>query len=144
VTFYHFFSKAPRARYNIYLNNSITACLRGRLEVKEAFERECGTKFGSVTQDGMFGLFDTSCIGMNDQGPAAIINDTVFTNLTPYRVRQLINDLKAGKSLEESIYEEYGDGNNSAHDMKVMVHNNIRKTSILLNRDYKKLEVVGG
>ncbi|MCB2209128.1 MAG: NAD(P)H-dependent oxidoreductase subunit E [Bacteroidetes bacterium] len=142
VSFYHFFSEKPRAKYNIYLNNSITACMRDRQGVKEAFEKACGITFGHVTQDSMFGLYNTSCIGMNDQGPAAIINDIVFTNLTPYRVVKLIEGLKEGKELRSLIYESYGDGNNADPDMQAMVNNNIRKGSILLNKNYKKFDVV--
>jgi [NiFe] hydrogenase diaphorase moiety large subunit len=90
----------------------------------------------------MFGLFDTSCIGMNDQEPAAIINGIVFTNLTPYRVGKLIEELKAGKELEEAIYESCGDGNNADPDIHSMVYNHIRKRSILLDRNYERFEVL--
>jgi len=142
VSFYHFFTKTPGAKFNIYLNDAITACLRGRKEVKEAFEKECDTTFGSVSEDGMFGLYDTSCIGMNDQGPAAIINDKIFTNLTPYRVKKLVADLKAGKSLEEATYESTGDGANSDPDVQAMVFNNIRKRSIILNNEHESYDVI--
>ncbi len=142
VSFYHFFTKTPGAKFNIYLNDAITACLRGRKEVKEAFEKECDTTFGSVSEDGIFGLFDTSCIGMNDQGPAAIINNKIFTNLTPYRVRKLVADLKAGKSLDEATYESTGDGNNSDPDVQAMVFNNIRKRSIILNYEHESYDVI--
>jgi len=142
VSFYHFFSSEPRAQYNIYLNESITACMRGRKKVQETFEQLCDTKSGFVSSDGMFGLYSTSCIGMNDQGPAALINDKVFTNLTPYRVKQLIADLKKGKSLKDATYESTGDGNNSDPDIMAMVINNIRKSSIILNREYNRFEVI--
>ncbi len=142
ISFYHFFSRQPRAKYNIYLNNSITACLRGRKEVKEVFEKECDTIFGNVSDDGLFGLYDTSCMGMNDQGPAAIINDVIFTNLTPYRVKQLIKDLRSGKDLADCIYEDTGDGKNGDPDVRSMVYNNIRKASILLKRDYENFDVL--
>ncbi|RKZ37728.1 MAG: NAD(P)H-dependent oxidoreductase subunit E, partial [Gammaproteobacteria bacterium] len=49
MSFYHFFSSKPRAKYNIYLNNSITANMRDREGVKEALEKACGTTFGNVT-----------------------------------------------------------------------------------------------
>jgi [NiFe] hydrogenase diaphorase moiety large subunit len=142
VSFYHFYSNEPRARYNIYLNNSITAIMNGRQLVKEALEQLCGIPFGQVSEDGMFGLFDTSCIGMNGQDPAAIINGIVFTNLTPYRVGKLIEELKAGKELEEAIYESCGDGNNADPDIHSMVYNHIRKRSILLDRNYERFEVL--
>jgi [NiFe] hydrogenase diaphorase moiety large subunit len=142
VSFYHFFRNTPGAKYNVYLNNSITACLRGRKEVKLSFEKECGVSFGNVSEDGMFGLFDTSCIGMNDQGPAAIINNVIFTNITPYRVKELVNDLKNGKTLQEAIYESNGDGNNADPDVNSMVNNHIRKAKILLKKDYTSFEVI--
>jgi len=142
ISFYHFFTKTPRGKFTVYLNNSITAVLRGRDAVKIAFEEACGTSFGSVSEDGLFGLFDTSCIGMNDQGPAAIINDRIFTNLTVYRVKELVKDIKKGKDLKDLTYEGNGDGNNSDKDVQAMVQNNIRKGMILLNKNYEKYEVL--
>jgi len=127
TTFYHFFSNKEKGKYNIYLNNSITANMKGRKEVKRAFEEACATKIGTVSDDKQFGLFSTSCIGMNDQEPAAIINDRVFTQLTPYRVRQLVKGMREHKSIDELIYENFGDGNNADPDVKSMVFNNIRK-----------------
>ena len=142
VTFYHFFSVRPKARYNIYLDSSITASMRNRKSVREAFERECGIKFGSISEDGLFGLFNTACIGMNDQGPAAIINDVVFTNLTPFRVKELVKGMREGLPVRDLIYENYGDGNNSDPDVQAMVVNNIRRKSILLKRDYEFFSVI--
>ncbi len=142
VSFYHFFSSKPRGKYRIYLDNSITACMRNRDGVKETFENLCETKFGEVSGDGTFGLFNTSCIGMNDQGPAAIINDVVFTNLTPYRVKQLVSGMREGLPVKELIYENYGDGNNSDPDVQAMVINNIRKKSVILKRDYEPFSVL--
>ncbi len=140
ASFYHFLSLKPRGKYNIYLDNSITSVMKGREEVKEAFEHYCKTTFGKVSEDGLFGLFDTSCIGMNDQEPAAIINDKVFTNLTPYRVKHLAEDMRAGKSPDELMYEDYGNGNNADPDVKAMVNSHIRKKSIILNDDYQAFD----
>ncbi len=142
VSFYHFFSDKPRAKYNVFLNKGITAQMSGRKAVKEAFENSCGVAFGQVSDDGMFGLNDTSCIGMNDQDPAALINDVVFTNLTAYRVEKLISGLREGKELNQVIYESYGDGHNADPDVQSMVYNHIRKGSILLNNDYQRFEVL--
>ncbi len=142
ISFYHFFSNKPRAKYNIYLNDSITACMRGRAQVEQAFENECGIKFGTVSADGVFGLYDTSCQGMNDQGPAAIINDLVFTNLTPYRVKALVDGMKEGKEIKDLVYEANGDGNNADPDMQVMVQNHIRKGGMLLDKNFEPYAVV--
>lgn len=136
ISFYHFFKQEPSGKYQIYLNNSAVANMHGRDQVKEAFEDTVGCKFGSVSTDGLIGLFDTSCIGMNDQEPAAIINDVVFTNITPYRAKEIIKDIKRGKKIDDIIYEGFGDGKNSSEYVKTMVYNNIRKKGPILDNDY--------
>jgi [NiFe] hydrogenase diaphorase moiety large subunit len=74
VSFYHFFSFAPRGVSTVYLNDSITSRMKGRTAVAKALEAEAGCGFGQVSPDGKIGLFPTSCIGMNDQEPSAIVD----------------------------------------------------------------------
>ncbi len=141
ASFYHFFS-CREARYKIYLNNSITSQMAGFKKVADAFSEECQTGFGEVSEDGMFFLDYTSCIGMNDQDPAALINGIPFTQLTPFRVKELITNLKEGKSLKEAIYESTGDGKNSQALVHSMVNNHIRKRGAILAKDYEPFEVI--
>lgn len=136
ISFYHFFCEKPRGKYTVYLNNSAIANMNGRREVARAFENEVGCKFGSVSDDGLIGLFDTSCIGMNDQEPAAIINGAVFTRLTPYRVKEMVKDIRAGKKVEDMFMASYGDGNNSSKLIKAVVNNHIIKRGPVLSSDY--------
>lgn len=135
VSFYHFFSVEPRGKYTVYLNDSVVAKLMGRDEVAKAFEKEAGCPFGSVTEDGLIGLFNTSDIGMNDQEPAALINNVVFSHLTPFRVKELVKAMRAGETLQEMFTEPLGDGQNSTILIKSMVQNNIRRVGPLLTKD---------
>jgi [NiFe] hydrogenase diaphorase moiety large subunit len=96
-----------------------------------------GIKFNEVTTDGLVGLFETSCIGMNDQEPAAIINNQIFTRLTPFRAKEIVRDIKEGKSVEDMIVADYGDGENRSDLIKSVVSNNIRKIGPILERNYK-------
>ncbi len=141
-SFYHFFSKKPTGKYAIYLNTSVNACMMGHDAVARTFEVEAGIPCNSVTRDGLIGLFDTSCIGMSDQEPAAIINGKIFPNLTPFRVKELIRDIREGKSVDELVVEGYGDGQNSNSDIRAVVNNNIRKIGPVLNPNYKPGEVI--
>jgi [NiFe] hydrogenase diaphorase moiety large subunit len=136
ISFYHFFSMEPRGKYTVYLNDSVVAHMMGRQEVANTFEKEVGCKFGHVSDDGIIGLFNTSCIGMNDQEPAAIINEAVFTRLTPFRVKELVRDMREGKEVEEMFVASYGDGNNSSELIKAVVSNNIRKKGPILISDF--------
>ena len=98
ISFYHFFSQKPTGKYQIFLNNSAVANMMGRSDVAEAFTKELGIKFNEVTPDGLVGLFETSCIGMNDQEPAAIINNHIFTRLTHSGQRKLSGILRRAKA----------------------------------------------
>jgi [NiFe] hydrogenase diaphorase moiety large subunit len=142
LSFYHFFSSTPAGKFTIYLNNSVLACMMGREEVARTFERETGCKFGEVSADGLIGLYSTSCIGMSDQEPAALINGKVFCRLTPFRVKEIIRDLKAGKKLDDIMVEGLGDGANASPEIRTMVQNNIRKKGPILADGYKPGEAL--
>jgi len=101
VTFYHFFHRTHAGNYTIYLNDSIVGKQAGMDEIKQVFEKELGIKTGQVTEDKMFGLFETSCIGLSDMEPACLINFKPFVNLTPEKVRYIIRSLKDGKKAAD-------------------------------------------
>ena len=136
ISFYHFYSMSPVGKYAVYLNNSAVACMMGRDEIAKTFEKEVGIPFNSITADGLIGLWDTADIGMNDQEPAAIINDIIFTRLTPSKVRELVGAFRSGKNVTELV-AKYGDGENSHPKIKAMVHNNVMKKGPVLFSDYE-------
>jgi len=98
VSFYHFFHRKPSGRHTIYLNNSILSEFSGFEEVKRAFEKETGAALGKVDPTGNFGFYETSCIGLSDQEPAALIDFCPFTELTPQKVKYIVSKLKTGSS----------------------------------------------
>lgn len=137
ITFYHFFTKTPRGKYTVYLNNSAVANMKGRAAIAKAFEDAVGCSFGRTTSDGLIGLYDTSCIGMNDQEPAAIINGVVFTNLTQDKVKEIVAGMKAGKDVKDLV-KEYGDGANQSDLIRAMVKNNIMRKGPVLFAPYEQ------
>ena len=137
VSFYHFFRKDPSGAYTVFLNNSVVANMMGRAKVAKVFEEEAGCRFGEVSDDGLIGLFDTSCIGMSDQEPAALINGKVFTRLTPFRVREIVRNMRQKKPLEELSTSGYGGGMNALPLIRAEVRNNIQRKGPLLEDNYK-------
>jgi len=136
MSFYHFFSCKATGKYAVYLNDSVVACMMGRDEVAKAFEEAAGCKFDGVTSDGLIGLHNTACIGMNDQEPAAIINGVVFTKLNAAKAKELVSAFKAGKKVEDLV-TSVGDGNNASQIVKSMVVNNLKKKGQVVFGDYK-------
>ena len=134
VSFYHFLTTSPAGKYAVYLNDSVVAKMMGRDEVAAAFEAETGILFNSVTPDGLIGLWDTADIGMNDQEPAAIINGTVFTKLTPDKVKKLVGGFQVGKSIATMV-AEHGEGVRGPKLMRTMIRRNIRQRGAIIIYD---------
>jgi len=125
VTFYSFLKEKPGGKIIIRLCNSIIDRMHGMDRVAEVFQQELGIKMGGVTADGKIGLEWTSCIGMSDQAPAALINDVVVTHLSTDKAQQIVADLK--KHMDpQRLVTEMGDGNNGHDLVQAMVENNIR------------------
>lgn len=101
ATFYHFFHRQPAGRHTIYINNSIIAELKGYARIREAFERETGARVGTVDATGTFGLFETPCIGLSDQEPAALIDFFPFTNLNAIKVKEIVRKIREGRAVHE-------------------------------------------
>ena len=136
VSFYHFFSKEPRGKYTVYLNDSVVAVFAGREAVKRAFEEAAGCAFGSVSPDRLIGLFDTACIGMSDQEPAALINEQVFPSLTPEKAKRLVEGMRAGLDIEALKGTDYGDGQNANPLVRSLVHNHLMRKGDVIFSEY--------
>lgn len=134
ASFYHFFSSKNRGRYTVYMNTSATSEMAGAAAVMLAFEKAAGIKFGQTSENQQIGLFTTSCIGMCDQEPAALINDFVFTHLTPARVEEIVKVIKENGSLQSLI--KSGEGKNSSALVSAEVKNNIRFKGPVFFTDY--------
>jgi len=73
--------------------------MKGKNQILLALEDGLKIKLGETTPDKKFTLLATNCLGWCHKAPAMLINDDVFTELTPEMVRQIIEDYK--KRFEE-------------------------------------------
>ncbi|TFG73258.1 MAG: NADH-quinone oxidoreductase subunit E, partial [Anaerolineales bacterium] len=63
----------------------------GGREVWEALEKELGIPFGNTTLDGKWTLLPTSCIGACAVGPVMMVDENIYGNLTPEKVKEIIS-----------------------------------------------------
>jgi [NiFe] hydrogenase diaphorase moiety large subunit len=94
VSFYAFFNREPRGRFRIRLSKTPISIMKGAKDVARAFEEALGISLGETSTDGAFTLEWTSDIGMADQEPAALINGTVLTALSPADVPHIVATLR--------------------------------------------------
>lgn len=90
TTFYAFLGTTQKGRNIVRLCRTISCDLSGKDAIVRTIERELGITFGETTRDKKFSLEYINCMGMCDQGPAMLINDEVFTRLTPQRVVEIL------------------------------------------------------
>jgi [NiFe] hydrogenase diaphorase moiety large subunit len=94
TTFYSFLNTTKRAKYNIRLCKTISCDLTNKDGIARALERELGIKFGEISSDEKYSLAYVSCLGMCDQGPAMLINNQVYSKLTPRKVVEILDQIK--------------------------------------------------
>jgi len=129
MSFYHFYRPQPSGQYQVYLDTSMIAEMNGLAEIRDEFEAQLGIKVGQTSPDGRFGLFETSCIGMSDQAPAALINLEPFTSLDRAKVRRIVDRMKQGHEIKSIVSEfGFGDGANGGASIQSMVRNHLRQT----------------
>jgi len=94
MSFYHFLGTEKKGKYVIRLCKTISCDMAGKDRIARILEKELGIKFGETTKDEMFSLEFTNCIGMCGEGPAMLVNEKVYTHLTPEKVIDIIDELR--------------------------------------------------
>jgi len=90
VTFYSFLDERPHGKYVIRLCRTISCDMAAKDRVARQLENDLGISFGESTRDGKFSLEWANCLGMCDRGPALLVNDRVYTSVTPERVHEIV------------------------------------------------------
>ena len=68
--------------------------MHGKNQIIEELQEQLKIKLEETTPDGLFTLKETNCLGQCHKGPAMLINDMPYTELTPGKVRDIINEYR--------------------------------------------------
>jgi NADH:ubiquinone oxidoreductase subunit E len=94
VSFYSFLGASSQGQFVIRLCQTITCDMAGKRQVARQLENDLGIAFGETTADGKFSLCWANCLGMCDQGPALLVNDGIFTRVTPEKVHGILEQCR--------------------------------------------------
>lgn len=94
ISFYSFLHSEPQGRNIVRLCRTIVCDLAGKTEVEKAVMRELKINVGETTKDKKVTLEHTNCLGMCDQGPAMMVNDKIYTKLTPESAVEILKSIK--------------------------------------------------
>ncbi|MBN2022522.1 MAG: NAD(P)H-dependent oxidoreductase subunit E [Pirellulales bacterium] len=94
VSFYSFLNERPQGQFVIRLCRTITCDMAGKDQVARQLENDLGITFGQTTPDGKFSLEWAHCLGMCDQGPAMLVNQRVYTRVTPEKIHGILQECR--------------------------------------------------
>lgn len=99
VTFYHFFSLAPKGRHHCIVCLG-TACYVGRsAEILAALENRFGVRSGETTPDGELTLSTARCLGSCGLAPVVVLDGEILGGQSPEnaggRVEALLAEAKS-------------------------------------------------
>ncbi|MEY4209668.1 MAG: hypothetical protein RLZ92_46 [Pseudomonadota bacterium] len=101
IEFYSFFHLTPQGQYQILLSDSITDRMLGKVDLATYLEKKLNLTLGQVRADGLVSLNNTSCTGLCDQGPAALINGYALPNLNYTTIDVIVALIEAQKPISE-------------------------------------------
>jgi NADH-quinone oxidoreductase subunit E len=101
ITFYSMLSFEKRGKYIIRICESLPCHINGGKKVVEALKEKLKIDFGDTTQDGLFTLESTSCLGICGVSPAMMINEETYGNLTKEKIFSIIDEIRAGEKDED-------------------------------------------
>jgi NADH:ubiquinone oxidoreductase subunit E len=90
ASFYSMINLEPVGTHVIRFCEDAPCHVVGGRAVWEALEQELGIPFGETTLDGKWTLLTTSCIGACAVGPVMMVDENIYGNLTPDKVKSII------------------------------------------------------
>ncbi len=91
ASFYSFLDIEPRGKYVIRVCRTITCDMKGKKEIVDTLKDLLKINLGETTKDHKFTLLETNCLGWCHKGPAMLINEEAYTELTTEKVTDIID-----------------------------------------------------
>jgi NADH-quinone oxidoreductase E subunit len=99
ITFYFMYRDKPQAKYTLQVCHNISCHIMGSRSIMAHLEKKLGVRVGETTPDGMFALEGVECLGACGQGPVMQLGRHLYEHLTPEKVDEILESLKAGQPL---------------------------------------------
>jgi NADH-quinone oxidoreductase subunit E len=101
ATFYDMFELKPIGKHKIGLCTNVSCKLRGSDQIEQALQEKLGVSLGQTTEDGLFTLRETECLGACANAPVCQVdNQTFHEDLTVEAMMALVESLQREASHE--------------------------------------------
>ena len=94
ITFYSRFTTEPKGKYNIAVCLGTACFVKGSEQILDRVKELLGIDVGQTTEDGLFSIEATRCIGACGLAPVFTVNDEVYGKATVKMVEEVIEKYK--------------------------------------------------
>lgn len=100
ATFYTMYRRAPGGDYQVGVCTNTLCAVLGGDAIFDDLKRHLGVGNGGTTEDGSITLEHIECNAACDFAPVVMVNWEFFDNQTVESARRLVDDLRAGRTVE--------------------------------------------
>lgn len=97
VSFYSFFTTQPKGKYTIKVCLGTACYVRGGKKILDRLKEILKIDVGQTTEDKLYSLEVMRCIGACGLAPAIMINEKVYKQVNPDKLRDILNNLDQEK-----------------------------------------------
>ena len=90
ATFFSHIYTRPVGKHIIFICDSITCWVMGYDMLQAHLLKQLGIRPGETTHDGQFTLLPVACLGICEYAPAMMVDDTLYTLLTPEKIDDIL------------------------------------------------------
>ena len=91
VTFYSRFTLKPKGKYNIAVCLGTACYVKGSQKIMDRLKERLKIESGETTEDGMFSIEETRCVGACGLAPVFTVNGEVYGKATVQKFDQVID-----------------------------------------------------
>ena len=91
ITFYSLFSTKPRGEHTIGVCMGTACYVKGAADILKAIQTELKVGIDETSEDGLFTLTVTRCLGACGLAPVITISEDVYGRLTPDKIPDILN-----------------------------------------------------
>ena len=103
ITFYSRFTLKPKGKYNIAVCLGTACFVKGSEKVLDKVKEILKIDVGQTTENGLFSIEATRCVGACGLAPVFTVNDEVYGKATPEMVESIIKRIR---EEENSVAEK--------------------------------------
>jgi NADH-quinone oxidoreductase E subunit len=94
ATFYTLLHKQKLGKHHLEICRNVSCWLMGTYPCADEIKRQLEVEIGQVTDDGKFSWNFTECLAACGMAPAMQVGNRYFENLTPEKIREIIETLR--------------------------------------------------